>query len=190
MLGGNVKSASKSAIETTTNNQALLLADVGKGSAGIDINEYATTTTTANSRLSQRQITQVKQALLSPETLAKVQQTSSTKNKKKPANKSVKPRTAGIRAEEGITVVFDQNKSKLYSIYNRARRKNPNLKGKIVLEITVAPSGKVTRIKVISNELNDAKLETRLVSRIKQFNFGEQHVEEITVTYPIEFLPA
>ncbi|MCK4708418.1 MAG: energy transducer TonB, partial [Gammaproteobacteria bacterium] len=94
------------------------------------------------------------------------------------------------RAEEGITIVFDQHKSQLYTIYNRARRKNPGLKGKIVLEITVAPSGKVTKIRVISNQLNDSKLETRLVKRIKQFNFGAQLVEEITVTYPIEFLPS
>lgn len=190
MVGGNVKSASNSATKASNSNKAILLANASKGSSGIDIKEYTTTTTTANSSLSQREITLVKQALLSPETLAKVQQTSSTKNKRKAVIESKKPRTAGIRAEEGITVVFDQNKSKLYSIYNRARRKNPNLKGKIVLEITVAPSGKVTRIKVVSNELSDAKLESRLVNRIKQFNFGEQHVEEITVTYPIEFLPA
>lgn len=52
----------------------------------------------------------------------------------------------------------------------------------------MAPDGKVTSIKVVSNDLNDKKLESRLVSRVKQFKFSAQNVEEITVTYPIEFL--
>ena len=186
MVGGSIKLDSKSTTTAANNNNALLLADASKGSAGVDVNEFATTTTVGSRKLSQRELTQVKQALLSPKTLARTK----PKSQKGKAKASDKPRTAGIRAEEGITIVFDQNKSKLYSIYNRARRKNPNLKGKIVLEITVAPNGKVTRIKVVSNELKDKKLESRLVNRIKQFDFGAQHVEEITVTYPIEFLPA
>ena len=186
MVGGSITVESKSSATVASNNNALLLADASKGSAGVDVNEFATTTTTGSRKLSQRELTQVKQALLSPKTLARTQ----LKSQKGKAKTSDKPRTAGIRAEEGITVVFDRNKSKLYSIYNRARRKNPNLKGKIVLEITVAPNGKVTRIKVVSNDLKDKKLESRLVNRIKLFDFGAQHVEEITVTYPIEFLPA
>ena len=95
-----------------------------------------------------------------------------------------------MRAEEDITVVFDKNKSKLYSIYNRARRKNPGLKGKIVLEMTILPSSKVSAIKMLSSELQDKKLEKRLMGRIKLFNFGARNVEAITVTYPIEFLPS
>ena len=78
----------------------------------------------------------------------------------------------------------------MYSIYNRARRTNPSLKGKIVLEITILPSGKVSNVKIVSSELNDKKLESRLVSRIKLFNFGARDVKAVTVTYPIEFLPS
>ena len=188
IIGGNVNSDANanSTTRAVNSNQALLLADAARGSGGVNINQYETTLTTNTTRLSEREVAQVKQALLSPE----VQLETQTKKDKKAVNTTDKPRTAGVRSEEGITIVFDQNKSKLYSIYNRARRTNPGLKGKIVLEITVAPSGKVTRIKVVSNELNDTRLESRLVKRIKQFNFGAQHVEEITVTYPIEFLPA
>ena len=187
MVGGSIKTSTKSSTTVASKNNALLLADASKGSGGIDINKYETTAiTTGRGKLSQREITQVKQVLLSPNAIAREK----PKSQKGKTTASDKPRTAGIRAEEGITIVFDQNKSKLYSLYNRARRKNPGLKGKIILEITVAPSGKVTQIKVVSNELKDKKLETRLVNRIKQFDFGAQHVEEITVTYPIEFLPA
>lgn len=177
MVGGDVKSSSVSAATATGQNKTLLMADASKGSGGVNAIEY--TTSVAGTQLSQRAITQVNQSLLSPQ----VQSKSATTQ----ANKS---RSAGVRAEEDITIVFDQNKSKLYSIYNRARRTNPNLKGKIVLEITISPGGKVTQIKVLTSELNDSKLESRLVNRIKFFSFGAMRVEQVIVTYPIEFLPS
>ena len=177
MVGGDVKSSSVSAATATGQNKTLLMADASKGSGGINAVEY--TAAVAATQLTQRELTQVKQSLLSPQVQAKSATTQ--------ANKS---RSAGVRAEEDITIVFDQNKSKLYSIYNRARRTNPNLKGKIVLEITISPAGKVTQIKVVSSELNDSKLESRLVNRIKYFSFGAMQVEQVIVTYPIEFLPS
>ena len=176
MVAGNVKKGSAS-VAVSNQNKSLLTAGVSKGSSGVDAGEY--TTTLAKTKLSQREITQVKQSLLA-----------SGASSSSSASRSNKNRSSGVRAEEGITVVFDQNKSKLYSIYNRARRTTPNLKGKIILQITIAPGGKVTKIKMLSSELNNPKLESRLISRIKMFNFGSQKVESIVVTYPIEFLPS
>ena len=178
MVGGKVKSSSASATKAVANNKALLMADASKGSGGVNSGEY--TTRVGKTKLSQREITQVKQSLLSSGSLAKAQDIERKK----------RSRTGGIRAEEDITIVFDQNKSKLYSIYNRARRKNPSLKGKIVLAITIAPSGSVIKVKIVSSELDDPKLEKRLLGRIKLFKFGAKKVEQVTVTYPIEFLPS
>ncbi|VAW87997.1 hypothetical protein MNBD_GAMMA17-1199, partial [hydrothermal vent metagenome] len=80
--------------------------------------------------------------------------------------------------------------SKLFSIYNRERRTDPGLKGTIVLEIVIAPSGEVVEVRIVSSELNNSKLERRILSRIKQFNFGEKDVGTVTVSYPIEFIPS
>ncbi|HED35868.1 MAG TPA: energy transducer TonB [Gammaproteobacteria bacterium] len=180
MVGGEVNSSSASATRVTSNNKELLMAGTSAGSGGVDSSKY-NTTRLSQTRLSKRELTQVEQSLISPEAQL---------NAKKDSKRKKKSRTGGIREEESITIVFDQNKSKLYSIYNRARRKDPSLKGKIVLKITILPSGKVSKIKVLSSELNNSKLESRLVSRIKQFNFGAMKVETVTVTYPIEFLPS
>jgi len=95
-----------------------------------------------------------------------------------------------MRSEEEITMVFDRNKSKLFSIYNRERRTDPGLKGTIVLEIVIAPSGEVVDVRIVSSELKNSKLERRILSRIKQFNFGEKDVNAVTVSYPIEFIPS
>lgn len=94
------------------------------------------------------------------------------------------------RAEEEIALVFEKNKGAIFSLYNRALRKDPTLQGKVVLELTIAPNGKVSRCRIISSELNNTRLESRLVARIKLFRFSAKQVKTITVTYPIDFLPS
>jgi TonB family protein len=98
-------------------------------------------------------------------------------------------RTAGRSIEE-IQMVFDRNKGAIYSVYNRALRKDPGLQGKVVLQLTIAPSGKVTRCVLVSSELHDATLGQKITQRVKLFTFEAKDVNEVTITYPIDFLPA
>jgi len=94
------------------------------------------------------------------------------------------------RSEEEIAMVFDRNKGAIYAIYTRALRDKPDLQGKLVLELTIAPTGEVTRCEVVSSELKDPELERKLVARIKLFHFESRDVGSITVTKPIDFFPA
>ncbi|MGB7931831.1 MAG: AgmX/PglI C-terminal domain-containing protein [Gammaproteobacteria bacterium] len=98
-------------------------------------------------------------------------------------------RLAGRSIEE-IQMVFDRNKGAIYSVYNRALRSDSSLQGKVVLRLTIAPSGKVTRCELVSSELNDAVLGEKIAQRVKLFDFGAKNVEAVTITYPIDFLPA
>ena len=98
-------------------------------------------------------------------------------------------RPAGRSIEE-IQMIFDRNKGTIYNVYNRALRKNPSLQGKIVLQLTIAPSGKVLACKLISSELDDPSLGQNITRRVKLFDFGSKDVSEVTITYPIDFLPA
>ena len=91
---------------------------------------------------------------------------------------------------EEIELVFDRNKSAIYALYSRALREQPELQGKVVVQLTIAPSGAVTDCRVISTELNDSELERKLVARIRMFRFEEKDVEAMTTTKPIEFFPA
>ena len=93
------------------------------------------------------------------------------------------------RSDEEIQLVFDRNKGKLYSLYNRALRRDSSLTGKMVLKLTIAPSGKVTACRIISSELGAPSLERKLLARIKLFNFGARAVAVTTVSYPIDFFP-
>jgi protein TonB len=178
MVGGRVIANNASVALAANPDSDLLTADASQGSGGVNESEY--TVTVGKTALVSRAVTQLN------EPLAKLD--SADQGAK--AKQQSKSRTADARREEDITLIFDRNKGKLYSVYNRALRKNPGLKGKIILQLIIAPNGKVIEIKVLSSDLDDPKLESGLLSRIRLFNFGAKDVEQVTVTYPIEFLPS
>ncbi len=99
--------------------------------------------------------------------------------------------SATRRSDEEIQVVFDRYKDALYRIYNRELRKNSLLKGKLVLQLTIEPDGKVSNCKVESSELNSEELEKKITARVMRFNFGaKKGARPLTILYPINFLPA
>ena len=159
--------------EAVRNERSLLTSRVGKGSGGI--NTAAMSRNTGGAGLNARGTTVVKSAVAS---LAnEPEQTASPSGK------------AG-RSREEIEMVFDQNKGAIYSLYNRALRNNPALQGKLVLKLTIEPSGQVSDVQVVSSELGDEELERKLVQRIRMFTFLARDVPSVTTTKPIEFFPA
>ncbi len=165
---------SKTAKNKATVNTNVLSSDVNKGSGGV--RSGTAPTITGRTQLAKQERLSVRESITT--------KTVSDKSKKRGY------RGEGLRSDEEITIVMDQNKSQLHSLYRRALRKNPGLKGKLVLEITILPSGQVSKITIRSSELNNPSLERRIIARIKRFNFGARGVETVTVTYPIEFLPS
>jgi outer membrane biosynthesis protein TonB len=94
------------------------------------------------------------------------------------------------RSIEEIKLVFERNKGSIYSIYNRALREEPGLQGKVVLELKIAPAGNVLECRIVSTELRTPELEAKLLARIRQFDFGAKDVDQMIVTWPVDFLPA
>jgi len=98
---------------------------------------------------------------------------------------SQQARPTGWTNEE-IQLVFQRKKGSIDSIYNRALRKDPGLQGTILLQITINASGKVTKIVIISSELNNKALEKRIRLRVKRFNFGAKAgATSFTFTFPL-----
>lgn len=94
------------------------------------------------------------------------------------------------RSIEEIKLVFERNKGAIYALYNRALREDASLQGKVVVELKIAPSGEVVGCRVISTELKTPDLETKLVARIRGFDFGSKDVDTMVVTWPVDFLPS
>jgi TonB family protein len=93
------------------------------------------------------------------------------------------------RTEEEIALVFDSNKGAIYALYGRALRDQPDLRGKLVLEFTISPSGEVTDCRVVSSELQNPDFERKIVARVRLFHFEPKDVATMTTTKPIEFVP-
>jgi protein TonB len=94
------------------------------------------------------------------------------------------------RSADEIALVFTKNKGAIDAMYARALRDNPALQGKVVLELTIAPSGDITAARIVSSDLNDKEFEAKLLARIRVFKFEARDVAALTATKPIDFFPA
>lgn len=176
-VNNNIKKASKlsqAGGRARSTDRALLTSGTTRSSGGIQTANLSRNT--ASSQLAERATTQVH----SPSANVAGGGTTASSRGERSAGRSI----------EEIQIVFDRNKSAIFSVYNRALRKNPSLQGKVVLELTIAPSGKVTRCVLVYSELQDAVLGKKISQRVKLFKFEAKDVSEVTITYPIEFLPA
>jgi protein TonB len=171
----NAKPLNAGAGEKTRVDRALLTARVGEGSGGITVGKASSGFgggSTGLKGVATAQVSPGVDAPAGPE-----------------AQRSGKSGKAA-RTREEIELVFDRNKSAIYALYSRALRDNPALQGKVVLEVTIDPSGEVTGCRIVSSELGDADLERKLVARVKMFRFEARDVATMTTTKPIEFFPA
>jgi len=95
------------------------------------------------------------------------------------------------RTDEEIQIVFDRYKSALYRLYNRELRRDPTLKGQMVLRIRIEPDGSVSLCNLQSTDMKAPQLAAQVVERVKGFDFGaKDDIPAITILYPIDFLPA
>jgi len=107
------------------------------------------------------------------------------------AGRKVSEGPGPARTDEEIQIVFDRYKATLYRIYNKELRKDPTLRGKILLKLTIEPDGAVSKCTVEKTDLASKELVAAIVERILKFNFGpKKGTPKTTILYPIDFLPA
>jgi len=180
MVSGKVN---KSSTSKKSNIDTDILSAGNKSGRTARINVQDRSSTISISKLGAQERIEVSQALMKD---ANTGSGGKNSNRKKRSSSA----SGNYRSDEDIAFVMDQNKGKLYTVYRRARRSNPGLKGLIVFDITILPSGKVSEVVIRSSELDDPKLEMRLLARVKSFDFGAREGDSISVIYPVEFLPS
>jgi hypothetical protein len=95
------------------------------------------------------------------------------------------------RTDEEIQIVFDRHKAALYRLYNRELRRDPTLRGQMVLRLRIEPDGGVSLCDLQSSDMDAPQLSARVVDRVRTFDFGaKEGISTITILYPIDFLPA
>ena len=105
-----------------------------------------------------------------------------------------RPLSAGAsagRTDEEIQIVFDRYKAALYRLYNRELRKDPTLRGQLILRMTIEPDGSVSFCQLQASDMDAPALAQQVVSRVSNFDFGAKDgIVAMTIIYPIDFLPA
>ena len=113
--------------------------------------------------------------------------------------KAVVPRVVAGRAvvtgsldRSAITRVFRKHRAELRACYERALKRGPaGLQGKIVVEVTIGPKGKVVSVKAVENTTGDAALAEALVEKIQGWRFpAPKGGGEVVVRYPMVFKDA
>ena len=95
------------------------------------------------------------------------------------------------RTDEEIQIVFDRYKAALYRLYNRELRKDPTLRGQLVLRLTIEPDGSVSLCQLQSSDMDAPILAEQVVERVRTFDFGyKEDIVAMTIIYPIDFLPS
>lgn len=161
--------------EAVRNERSMITSKAGRASGGI--NTASMSRNTGGGGLDGRETTQVESPVAAIGAVSGGARRSGTSGK-------------ASRSREEIELVFDRNKGAIFALYNRALRQDPTLQGKLVLRLTIAPTGEVTFCEVVSSELNNPEMEQKLVQRVKLFRFDAKDVEAITTTKPIDFFPA
>ena len=96
---------------------------------------------------------------------------------------------SGQRSEMSLRRTLEAHKSRLYARYNRALRKDPFLQGKVMFELEIQPSGKVSQVRIKSSELKNAKVERQLLAILRAIKFPKEDVAVIVTIWAIDFLP-
>ncbi|MCL1043797.1 AgmX/PglI C-terminal domain-containing protein [Shewanella electrodiphila] len=178
----DIKPASQSALEQTQAQEVKVKRKMLAASANTQSESLTTSTvnqTVASDALSTKNTQQIRLAeeevLATQGAIAEEEQLAS----------------AGIqRSEAALRRTLEANKARLYALYNRALRKDPFLKGKVMFEIEILPNGSISRVDIQSSQLNNAKLERQLKVVLRSITFPAEDVATMTTIWAIDFLPS
>jgi TonB family protein len=82
-------------------------------------------------------------------------------------------KVSGARNQDAVSAVIARHTSAIQYCYQRELKRNPNLKGKVVVRFTITPQGTVASATIVASTLNNPGVEQCVVERIKRWDdFG------------------
>ena len=111
-------------------------------------------------------------------------------NIESPANLRETEGATGQRSEESIRSMILSNMGRITYIYNKYLKRDPNLRGKLVLEIAIAASGEITNCYVVEETVNNPDFVNEILSAVRRWKFAAIARGTVTVNYPFVFYKA
>jgi outer membrane biosynthesis protein TonB len=93
------------------------------------------------------------------------------------------------RSPKDIQKVIRRRLGGIKHCYEKRLKRNPELKGKIVIRFVVHPGGKVIEVEIADNTTGDSDLARCIASRVKAIRFPPADGGETSVTYPFILAP-
>ena len=95
----------------------------------------------------------------------------------------------GALDPQSVNRIIGQRMGAIKGCYERALRRNPDLKGKLVIRFTISGSGKVTAARTVHNDLTP-DVGDCVSSAFKRFRFPQPDGGSLTMESPFMFLPS
>ncbi|NOZ60473.1 MAG: TonB family protein [Calditrichaeota bacterium] len=104
---------------------------------------------------------------------ANVSRQQNLEKRRQTAVRQKEPQLVGQRNPDDISAIVSKHNAAIQACYQRELRRNPDLKGKIVVRFTISVNGNVTQVELISSTLNNERVERCVLSRIRRWDdFG------------------
>ncbi|MCA9519660.1 MAG: energy transducer TonB [Myxococcales bacterium] len=94
----------------------------------------------------------------------------------------------GKLSKSQVTSVIRRRLSRIKACYERGLKMNPKLSGKVVVQFTIAESGRVSTASLSDNSV-DSSVGSCILNTIKRMKFGTPEGGSVTFSYPFVFLP-
>jgi len=108
-------------------------------------------------------------------------------NVRKAGKRQIRSRGSGMLDKAAIAKVVNKNIGQVRYCYERTLLKAPNVRGKVILEWTIAPTGKVRSVSTSFSSVNADALTRCIMRKIKGWKFPKPKGGQVIVAYPFVF---
>lgn len=93
----------------------------------------------------------------------------------------------GQRTAESVMAVINAQRGRVMYTYNKFLRLDPELRGKVSLDVMIAADGRVTDVRVVESSIDNADFIRDLIAILKSLRFPLIDGGEVTVNVPFVF---
>lgn len=105
----------------------------------------------------------------------------------KPSKITGSKEAMGQRTEQSIWAVVSTRQGAIKYIYEKYLKRNPNMRGKVTIEFTIAANGFVSDARILESTINNPDFERELLALVKRLKFDPIPSGNLTTVFPFVF---
>ncbi|MDE2421527.1 MAG: AgmX/PglI C-terminal domain-containing protein [Gammaproteobacteria bacterium] len=95
---------------------------------------------------------------------------------------------ASGKGRDDVKRIMDQNAGRVQGAYKRALDDDPTMQGSFTVRLKIAPDGHVISVSVVSSDLNNSALESKLKAIIQSYQFSSGNFDTFEGNYKYNFI--